>query len=56
MVCSWSGGKDSALALDLAVEAGARPLFAAPVPVVPRRRVLRDGCWVLDIGIAEPVT
>jgi diphthine-ammonia ligase len=25
VVCSWSGGKDSALALDLAVEAGARP-------------------------------
>ena len=25
VVCSWSGGKDSALALDLAVAAGARP-------------------------------
>lgn len=25
VACSWSGGKDSALALDLAVEAGARP-------------------------------
>jgi diphthine-ammonia ligase len=32
------------------------PLFAAPVPIVPRRRVRRDGCWVLDVGIAEPVT
>jgi uncharacterized protein (TIGR00290 family) len=25
IVCSWSGGKDSALALDLAIAAGARP-------------------------------
>jgi diphthine-ammonia ligase len=32
------------------------PLFAAPVPIAPRRRVRRDGCWVLDVGIAGPVT
>jgi hypothetical protein len=31
------------------------PLFATPVPIVPRGRVLRGGCWVLDAGIAEGV-
>ena len=31
------------------------PLFVAPVPIVPRRPVLRDGFWVLDVEIAERV-
>lgn len=30
------------------------PLFAEPVPIVPRRRLHRDGCWVLDVAVAEP--